>query len=261
VYTFTPAAGQCATTTTLSVTIASQITPTFAAIGPLCQNSVAPALPTSSTNTPAITGTWNAAISTSTLGTTVYTFTPAAGQCATTATLSVTIVAPVTPTFAAIGPLCQNSVPPLLPSNSTNSPAITGTWNTAISTSTPGTIVYTFTPTAGQCATTATLSVNVISQPTANVGIVPPICSGDDATFTITGTPNGVVTYNINGGASQTVTLSVGGTAPVNVTGATVNQTINLVSIDLGSCSNNLSATSSTITVNPLPTTSPIYHD
>ena len=261
VYTFTPAAGQCASTATLSVSIASQITPTFAAIGPLCQNSVAPTLPTSSTNTPAITGTWNAAISTSTIGTTVYTFTPAAGQCASSATLSITIVAPVTPTFAAIGPLCQNSVPPLLPGSSTNTPAITGTWNTSISTSTAGTLVYTFTPDAGQCATTATLSVTVVSQPTAVVDPVIPICSGDNASFTITGTPNGIVTYNINGGSNQTATINAGGTATITVSGATANQTLNLVSIALGSCSNSLIGTSSTVTVTPTPSTSPIFHD
>lgn len=261
VYTFTPAAGQCASTATLSVTIASQITPTFAAIGQLCQNSVAPTLPTSSTNTPAITGTWNAAISTSTVGTTVYTFTPAAGQCASTATLSITIVAPVTPTFATIGPLCQNSVPPLLPGSSTNTPAITGTWNTAISTSTAGTLDYTFTPDAGQCATTATLSITVISQPTAVVDPVIPICSGDNASFTITGTPNGIVTYNINGGSSQTATINAGGSATVTISGATADQTLNLGSIALGSCSNSLIGTSSTVTVTPTPNTSPIFHD
>jgi hypothetical protein len=78
--------------TAVSVTPVQAITPTFAAIGPLCQNSVAPTLPTSSTNIPAITGTWNAAISTSNAGTTVYTFTPTAGQCATTGSLAIAVI-------------------------------------------------------------------------------------------------------------------------------------------------------------------------
>jgi hypothetical protein len=37
-------------TTTLSIVTTNQITPTFAAIGPLCQNSAAPALPLTSNN-------------------------------------------------------------------------------------------------------------------------------------------------------------------------------------------------------------------
>ena len=84
-----------------------QVTPTFTQIGPLCQNSTAPALPTSSNN--GITGTWSpATINTATVGTTTYTFTPAAGQCATTATMNIVITTQITPTLTQIGPLCQN---------------------------------------------------------------------------------------------------------------------------------------------------------
>src|SRR5207344_1787145 len=71
-YTFTPTAGQCATTTTLTIVVNAQITPTFTQIGPFCQNSIAPALPASSNN--GITGTWNpAVINTTIVGTTTYT--------------------------------------------------------------------------------------------------------------------------------------------------------------------------------------------
>ena len=86
-YTFTPTAGQCATTTTLSITITPQITPTFASVGPYCSGATIPALPTTSQN--GITGTWSPAINNTTTGT--YTFTPTVGQCATTTTLSITI--------------------------------------------------------------------------------------------------------------------------------------------------------------------------
>jgi hypothetical protein len=58
----------------LNVVITTQVTPTFTQIGPLCQNSTAPALPLTSNNN--ITGTWSpATINTSTAGTTTYTFT------------------------------------------------------------------------------------------------------------------------------------------------------------------------------------------
>ena len=67
----------------MSIVITPEVTPTFTQIGPLCQNSTAPTLPTTSTNN--ITGVWSpATINTATAGTTTYTFTPAAGQCAAT---------------------------------------------------------------------------------------------------------------------------------------------------------------------------------
>src|SRR6201999_2936967 len=178
-YTFTPDAGQCGTTATLTVTVSTSITPTFDAIGPLCQNSAAPALP--GTSKEAITGTWlPATISTTTVGTQTYTFTPDAGQCGTTATLTVTITTQITPTFDAIGPLCQNSAAPALPG--TSKEAITGTWLPAtISTTTVGTQTYTFTPDAGQCGTTATLTVTITTQITPTFDAIGPLCQNSAA--------------------------------------------------------------------------------
>src|SRR5689334_23388215 len=87
-YTFTPN-DPCATVATMNITVSTQVTPTFAQIGPLCQNSTAPALPaTSNTEYPR---TWNpATISTATVGTTTYTFTPN-DPCATVATMNITV--------------------------------------------------------------------------------------------------------------------------------------------------------------------------
>jgi hypothetical protein len=111
------------------VHVTASITPTFAQIGPLCQNSVAPALPSTSNN--GITGTWNPeTLNTSNVSASTYTFTPNAGQCSTIATMVIEVTASITPTFTQIGPLCQNSVAPLLPAVSTN--GITGTWNPGI---------------------------------------------------------------------------------------------------------------------------------
>ncbi|MEJ7672494.1 MAG: hypothetical protein WKF59_07245 [Chitinophagaceae bacterium] len=170
-YTFTPAAGQCATTATMNVVISNSITPTFTQIGPLCQGSTAPALPATSNNN--ITGTWSpATISTTANGT--YTFTPAAGQCATTATMNVVISNSITPTFTQIGPLCQGSTAPALPATST------GTWSPAtISTTANGT--YTFTPAAGQCATTATMNVVISNSITPTFTQIGPLCQGSTA--------------------------------------------------------------------------------
>jgi gliding motility-associated-like protein len=176
-YIFTPTAGgACSTPATLSVTISTQITPTFDAIGPLCQNATAPALP--ATSKEEIAGTWNpAVINTATIGTANYIFTPTGGgACSTPATLSVTISTQVTPTFDAIGPLCQNATAPVLPA--TSKEGVAGTWNPAmISTATIGTANYIFTPTGGgACSTPATLSVTISTQVTPTFDAIGPLC-------------------------------------------------------------------------------------
>jgi gliding motility-associated-like protein len=182
VYTFTPNAGQCATSTTLSITVDATVTPTFASIPNVCQNATAPVLPTSSTNGTPIIGTWAPAVSTANAGTTVYTFTPNAGQCATTTTLSITVDAPVTPTFNAIGPLCLNSSAPVLTLSSTNAIPILGTWNPAtINTATAGITTYTFTANINQCATNATLDIEITNSITPTFANIGPLCLGSSA--------------------------------------------------------------------------------
>jgi SprB repeat len=174
--------------------VGSPVTPTFAAIGPLCQNSTAPALLPTSTN--GIAGTWNpTTISTATVGTTNYTFTPNGGQCATPLPLPVTISANITPTFAPIGPLCQNATAPTLPLTSTN--GIAGTWNPAtISTATVGTTNYTFTPNGGQCATPLPLPITINAAPTATISYAGPFCTSNTTAqaVALTGTAGGTYT-------------------------------------------------------------------
>src|SRR5665811_1749873 len=174
-YVFTPDAGQCATGFTMNVVITNQITPTFTQIGPLCQNSAAPALPATSLNN--ITGTWNpSVISTAASGS--YVFTPDAGQCATGFTMNVVITNQITPTFTQIGPLCQNSAAPALPATSLNN--ITGTWNpSVISTAASGS--YVFTPDAGQCATGFTMNVVITNQITPTFTQIGPLCQNSAA--------------------------------------------------------------------------------
>ena len=182
-YTFTPDANQCAATATMDMVITNLITPTFDQVGPLCQNATAPtALPTSSTNTTPITGTWSPAFSTATVGTTTYTFTPDANQCAATATMDVVITNLITPTFDQVGPLCQNATAPTaLPTSSTNTTPITGTWSPAFSTATVGTTTYTFTPDANQCAATATMDVVITNLITPTFDQVGPLCQNATA--------------------------------------------------------------------------------
>ena len=171
-YTFTPSAGQCATTTTLTVTVNPNITPTFTAIAPICSGMPSPVLPSTSNNS--FTGTWNPALVSNT-ATGTYTFTPDAGQCATTTTLTVTVNPNIIPTFSAIAPICANDTAPALSATSNNS--FTGTWSPALVSNT-ATGTYTFTPDAGQCATTTTLTVTVNPNITPTFTAIAPICSG-----------------------------------------------------------------------------------
>ena len=160
-FTFTPDAGQCGVETTLEIEVTDEIVPTFTQIGPLCQNSTAPALP--ATSIEGITGTWNpSVINTSVIGSSTYTFTPDAGQCALTTTMEIEVTNEIVPEFIAIGPLCLDSDAPELPLISEN--GISGTWTPAtINTSVAGITTYTFTPYADQCAVQTVMIVSVSS--------------------------------------------------------------------------------------------------
>ena len=188
-YTFTPDGGQCATATTdVTILVNPNIIPTFSFVTSICENDTAPLLPTISDN--GITGTWNTpTVSNTTTGT--YTFTSASGQCTNPAPpITITVNPNIVPTFDLIPDVCYgSSIIPTLPTTSNNN--ITGTWNPAIVSNTAST-TYTFTPTAGICATIATLNINVNT-------IIPdfdpilPICKNANAP-TLSLTSNNLIT-------------------------------------------------------------------
>jgi gliding motility-associated-like protein len=94
-YQFTPStSGTCAIPTSINITIATTIKPTFPTVADsYCLNDIAPALPTTSKE--GINGTWNpSSISTADAGSTVYTFTPTGGQCGVSAQITITINPP-----------------------------------------------------------------------------------------------------------------------------------------------------------------------
>lgn len=103
--------------------------------------------------------------------------------------------------------------------------------------------------------TTATVSVNGL--PTASIASNSPVCSGNPATITFTGTPNATVDYTA-GTTAQSVTLDASGTASVtipNVTSPTVYTLIGVTSSGIGGCSQTLSQSVS-ISAVTLPTAS-----
>ncbi|HWS60848.1 MAG TPA: T9SS type B sorting domain-containing protein [Flavobacterium sp.] len=184
-YVFTPTAGLCANTQSLSVTIVPKTVPNFPVIPAFCSGSTPPILTNTSPN--GITGTWSpSTISNTTSGS--YLFTPNATECATTQTLSVTVNPNVTPIFAFVPAICSGAPLSPLPTTSTN--GITGTWSPALNNTT--TTLYTFTPTAGQCATTTTLTINVNPIIPPNFAPIPNLCSGSTAPILATTSPSGI---------------------------------------------------------------------
>ncbi len=191
------------------------VTPTFDQIGPLCQNSTAPSLPASSTNS--VTGTWSpATIDTMTIGTTTYTFTPDTGICALIVTMDIEILPQLTPIFNQIGPLCQNSTAPSLPTTSNN--GVVGTWSPAtIDTSASGISTYTFTSSSA-CDVVVTMDIEIIPQVTPTFDQIGPICQNTTAPVLPTTSTNGVSgTWS-----PSTIDTSVAGSTTYTFTPSTV---------------------------------------
>ncbi len=177
--TFIPSAGQCANNATTTVNVTVAVTPVISGIpASLCQLDSPVSLPTTQSG---ITGTWSgmgvagnnfnpAGLS----GNITLTFTPGVGQCANAVTTSVTVNIPVVTTITTLlSIICQLNFPAILV---TTQGGITGNWsgpgvvaNTFNPAGLSGPITLTFTPNAGQCATTATGIINV------NVPVVPVI--------------------------------------------------------------------------------------
>ncbi len=126
----------------------------------------------------------------------------------------------VTPTFNPIAAICAGGALNALPTTSTN--LITGTWSPALNNQ--QTTTYIFTPTAGVCATTATLTVTVNPLPIAAI-TVPTTTILTCATPSITLTATGGGTYSwSNGtavvGAASALNVTSPGTYTVTVTSA-----------------------------------------
>jgi len=159
-YTFTPNnSSQCGLQGSLIITVNQPTTPTFVQVPGICSSGQLNALPTTSNE--GITGTWSPAINNT--NTTTYTFTPTAGQCATTAQMTITVTPNVTPVFNILSTSCLGETnPPVLPTTSNN--GVTGTWSpSVVDSSIAGVYTFTFTPNAGQCATSVTTTIEVLS--------------------------------------------------------------------------------------------------
>src|SRR5690606_8424965 len=73
-------------------------------------------------------------------------------------TITATVTPPgTTPTFSPVNAICSGDALNALPTTSNN--GVMGSWSPALNNT--ATATYTFTPSAGQCASTATLTITV----------------------------------------------------------------------------------------------------
>jgi gliding motility-associated-like protein len=141
--------------------------------------------------------------------------------------VTVTVNPQIVPAFNPVAPICEGDVLNALPTTSLN--GYTGTWSPALNNL--ATTTYLFTPTAGQCAANANLTiiVNPIVTPTFNT--INPICLGSTLAALPTTSVNGITgTWFPSVNNSETTTYTF-----------TPNS---------GQCA---STTNVTIVVNPLP--------
>jgi PKD-like domain len=203
----------------------------------------------------ATTGAITANTSTANLYTVTYTIAASGGCPAVTATTSVVITSQLVPTFTAVAPIYSGAPLAALPTTSLN--GVTGSWSPALSNTVSNT--YTFTPTAGQCASTTTLAITVNPLPTPVVTGPSPVCQTIGTNYSTYSTPNVAGhTYNwtVTGG-----TIIIGqGTNSITVNWTAVGAGNVSVTETITATTCNASANKA-VTVNPKPITTPISHN
>ena len=160
VYTYTVnATAPCTTAATATVTVTEQAQPNAGTNGTLsiCDGTTVTAaqLFAQLGGSPNAGGTWSPTLAG--VGTYTYTLTATAPCTNATSTVIVTSIGSITPTFSVINTVCPGSTLSPLPTTSNN--GIIGTWSPALNNAM--TTTYTFTPNAGQCAATTTLTITV----------------------------------------------------------------------------------------------------
>ncbi|MFN3943187.1 MAG: choice-of-anchor L domain-containing protein, partial [Flavobacterium sp.] len=110
--------------------------------------------------------------------------------CTITGSTTVTILTPTIPTFAPVADICPGASLSALPTTSLN--GIVGTWSPVLNNQ--ATTTYTFTPDAGQCAATTTLTITVLPNDiTPTFNSVADICPGASLSALPTTSLNGIV--------------------------------------------------------------------
>ncbi|MHA3789599.1 RHS repeat-associated core domain-containing protein [Flavobacterium hauense] len=172
-YTFTPYPGQCASQSTLTISVNPALIPSFSEIYSvsICSGTYLNPLPTTSLE--GVEGSWSPPLDK--YATTTYTFTPNPGQCADNVQVTIVVNSPITPSFEDIFPICSENDINVLPSVSLE--GIYGSWSPEFDSK--NSTLYTFLADEGQCAGTTTLRLDVITSDIPTFEEVQPVCSGE----------------------------------------------------------------------------------
>jgi gliding motility-associated-like protein len=255
-YSVTVSDGGCNTQTATVTVTSTGTTPntTITPAGPFCQTDAAVNLSAATAggtwSGTGITNSTNGTFNPATAGPGTHTITYAiGGPCGGSSTTTITVNALTTPTFTAIAPICSGGSI-TLPTTSNN--GITGTWSPAINNT--ATTTYTFTPNAGQCASTTTMSVTVNPAPTMTTPANIAACPSDNvAASAFTSTPAGASFTWTNSNTAIGLGASGSGNTPsfsaTNGTGSPITGTIT-VTPSLSGCTG--TPVTYTITVNDL---------
>jgi gliding motility-associated-like protein len=118
---------------------------------------------------------------------------------------------------------------------------ITTTSGSSVSVNVPTTIVGSFaynlidvtdaSTTTCSNVQTGSVSVTVNALPIASISGSTSICEGGTTPITFTGTPNSIVSYSFNNGATQTITLDGSGNGSLTSSALTSDGTYNLISV------------------------------
>ncbi|PKP16501.1 MAG: hypothetical protein CVU07_06695, partial [Bacteroidetes bacterium HGW-Bacteroidetes-23] len=188
----------------VTITVNPQVVPEFTAVNPICIGDTLAALPTTSLN--GIEGSWTPALNNT--ATTTYTFIPTdTSGCIASVPLTIQVLPLTTPVFQPINPICSGESLNPLPTQSQE--GITGIWTPALNNT--ATTTYIFTPNAGQCATTTTLTIVVTSPITPTFDVVEPVCFGstiDDLPTISTNGISGTWSPELNSSATTTYTFT-----------------------------------------------------
>lgn len=203
-YTFTPNPNQCASPIEITMNINPIVTPTFTFPLSYCSGQNIPPLPNISQN--GISGVWSPALNNQT--TTNYTFTPNPNQCAAPTNVTIEIDNIETPLFEIESEICQGETTVPLPPISIN--GINGVWSPPFNNQQSTT--YTFTPSAGSCATgSVDWTIDVVQNIVPEFASVGPFCMNSSIAplpTTSENEINGFWTPAINNQISTTYTFT-----------------------------------------------------
>src|SRR5690554_2304309 len=223
-YTFTPAPGECAVSTTMTVVVNPLPSVTaYALNNVICQgesttlNAYGADSYTWSPST-GLDATTGASVNATPPNTITYTVTGTDGNgCQNTESVLVTVTEPTIPSFTNPGPVCsgQNFILPTISANGVN-----GTWSPTINNT--ETTTYIFTPDPSECASQTTLTVVVNDLPTISTSPDATICIGETTTLTASGAST--YTWSPSTGLDATSGASVNA-SPTSTTTYTVTGT------------------------------------